>query len=151
MWVILSAKPSCSIAAAESPPPIIEIAPDSAPLLQLPLYRWQSWRTQIRHRTVPYHGFGILDCLRIQLDCFLTDVHTHPSVRNLVRRNSLAFCIIAELLPTTLSTGSKSFTPFFSALSIRLFASSTLSSSHRDVPMLYPFALKKVYAYLRRL
>ena len=30
MWVILSAKPSFSTAAAESPPPMIETAPDSA-------------------------------------------------------------------------------------------------------------------------
>ena len=30
IWVILSAKPNFSIAAAESPPPMIEIAPESA-------------------------------------------------------------------------------------------------------------------------
>ena len=45
---------------------------------------------------------------------------------------------------TTLSIGIRNLMPFFSAFSIISFASSTLSSSHREVPMEWPSALKNV-------
>ncbi|VEU36360.1 unnamed protein product [Pseudo-nitzschia multistriata] len=46
----------------------------------------------------------------------------------------------------TASTGSSSFTPFFSAAARISFAISIISSSHKEVPMLMPFALENVYA-----
>ncbi len=57
--------------------------------------------------------------------------------------------VLASLLKSSaisVSTGSRSFTFFSFAFSSRLFASSILSSSSRDLPILPPIAFVKVYA-----
>ncbi len=59
-----------------------------------------------------------------------------------VVKNSVSFL---NSFATTVSTGKINFTLFISAFLIKSLASSTLSSSKSELPVLYPFALRKVY------
>ena len=52
----------------------------------------------------------------------------------------------AYAVATTLSIGSRKFTPLASAFAMISLASSMLSASSKDVPISRPCALKKVYA-----
>ena len=81
MWVILSAKPSCSTAAAESPPPMMEMASLSAMALATAMVPpAKGCHFKHAHGAVPHHGAGVLHRIGEQLLGFGADVQTHPAV-----------------------------------------------------------------------
>lgn len=101
-----SAKPSFSIAAAESPPPIMETAPLLATAVAtatVPFAKFSHSETPIGpfQTTVP----GAFDCLSEELLCCLADVKSHPAVGNSVGVDSHEGCVLVILTSDNVVNG----------------------------------------------
>ncbi|PIM97735.1 hypothetical protein CDL12_29793 [Handroanthus impetiginosus] len=128
MWLITLATPTFSIAATESPPPIIVVTP--FPLSSASLYT-SIPTANLSNSNTPIGPFQITVCVvsRVSLNVFTESDGTLLSASG------------ANLSAITTSVGSKRFTPLALAFSRSDVARSSLSCSTRDDPTDSPCAL----------
>ena len=154
MWVIFSAKPTCSTAAAESPPPTIVIASTSAIAWAVPLVPTPRKIGVFKdaHRTVPDHSFSFFNRRRAY-NFTVSGLISTPSRSAGIASAGTVFLMVgffSKSSVTTTSTGSNSFyslrfnppgqSSLFSANSIRF------ASNSKVLPISNPLALRKVKA-----
>mmetsp|Transcript_49991 Transcript_49991/g.58343 ORF Transcript_49991/g.58343 Transcript_49991/m.58343 type:complete len:253 (-) Transcript_49991:450-1208(-) len=148
MCDISDARPLCSQAATESPPPIIVIAPvfemsaRISTIPNVPLLNASNSKTPM--------GPFMMTVLQSARAAFWAAVESGPLSRPIqpsgISRADTT-CVLASLLNAsamTISVGRMISFPSFSALAKTCLAVSTKSSSTRDVPTPYPWAFKKV-------
>mmetsp|Transcript_12624 Transcript_12624/g.17406 ORF Transcript_12624/g.17406 Transcript_12624/m.17406 type:complete len:230 (-) Transcript_12624:818-1507(-) len=146
---ISPARPDCSHAATESPPPIIVIAPfsldKSAKISTSPNVPF----AKASNSNTPMGPF-IITVLQSDKNSFCAAVDSGPLSRP-IQPSGIASagttCVLASAAKasaTIISDGNRISFPSSSALAITSLAVSTKSSSTRDVPTSNPFALRKV-------
>ena len=136
MCDILSAKPSFWIAAAESPPPMIEIASLSAIAVATAIVP----DAKFAHSETPIGPFQITVPASLtasaKIACVLGPISRPIQPSGILSESTtIASVSAAYSLPTLLSTGIRNLTPFSSAFFIISAASSILSASRSDVPI----------------
>mmetsp|Transcript_32907 Transcript_32907/g.48725 ORF Transcript_32907/g.48725 Transcript_32907/m.48725 type:complete len:207 (+) Transcript_32907:272-892(+) len=143
------ARPDCSVAATESPPPMMVMAPFSlersariSTIPKVPLLKASNSNTPI--------GPFMMMVLQSERAAFCSSVvlgplssPIHPSGISSAG-TTLVLASGAKASAITISEGRMSSFPSFSALAMTSFAVSTKSSSTSDVPTLRPLAFKKV-------
>ena len=144
MWVIFDSTPDCATAAAESPPPTIENAFDSATARAMANVPCGELRIlENAHGTIPDDGLRLSDDLGIVPDGFRTDVESHAGRRRLRHGRDLRIpCCPVRPQPRG-PPAVRSTTFFCDALASRSFARSILSVSTSDFPVSIPLARKK--------
>mmetsp|Transcript_14815 Transcript_14815/g.22197 ORF Transcript_14815/g.22197 Transcript_14815/m.22197 type:complete len:223 (-) Transcript_14815:574-1242(-) len=148
MWDILEAFPDCSQAATESPPPMMVIAPPSvmsariSTIPKVPLLNFSNSNTPI--------GPFMITVLQSERNSFCAAVASGP-LSSPIHPSGMASAATIWVLASgekasaiTISEGRRMVFPSLSALAITSLAVSTKSSSTREVPTLYPLALRKV-------
>ena len=141
MCVILSATPAAFTADTESPPPTIDVAPTfsatACAILKVPLAKRRHF--EHAHRTVPDDSQSAADLFGESFDGLGSDIERHHVGRNRRRWERCARCALTSIFSaTTWSVGSRNFSLCFLASFKSSRASSTLSSSTRDLPTARP-------------
>uniref|UniRef100_A0A7C8Z1M2 Uncharacterized protein n=1 Tax=Opuntia streptacantha TaxID=393608 RepID=A0A7C8Z1M2_OPUST len=145
MWLILSARPTFSTAATESPPPMIVVTPFSLSsanffaMASVPIANLSNSKTPIG----PFHMMVWVfskASLKVLIESGPMSNPIHPSGIAFAGTTLLS-ASAANLSAITTSVGSIKDTPLAFAFSIRELARSSLSSSTREEPTEYPCAL----------
>mmetsp|Transcript_3307 Transcript_3307/g.4944 ORF Transcript_3307/g.4944 Transcript_3307/m.4944 type:complete len:221 (+) Transcript_3307:161-823(+) len=143
------ARPDCSVAATESPPPMIVIAPLSldrsariSTIPKVPLLNFSISNTPIGPFMITvWQSARASFCALVDSGPLSSPIHPSGIA------STATTCVSASasnLSATIISTGRISSFPSFSALAITALAVSMKSSSTREVPTPRPFALRKV-------
>mmetsp|Transcript_2575 Transcript_2575/g.3736 ORF Transcript_2575/g.3736 Transcript_2575/m.3736 type:complete len:232 (-) Transcript_2575:611-1306(-) len=149
MWDISPARPLCSQAATESPPPMMVMAPFSlvrsarmSTIPKVPLLKASNSKTPM--------GPFMMTVLQSERNSFCSAVVAGPLSRP-IQPSGMASAATTWVLAsgakasaTMMSEGRRMVFPSFSALAMTSLAVSTKSSSTREVPTLRPLALRKV-------
>mmetsp|Transcript_2465 Transcript_2465/g.2326 ORF Transcript_2465/g.2326 Transcript_2465/m.2326 type:complete len:221 (-) Transcript_2465:402-1064(-) len=149
MWDISLARPDCSQAATESPPPMMVMAPFSlvksariSTIPKVPLLNFSNSKTPM--------GPFMITVLQSESASFCSLVVSGP-LSSPIQPSGIASA--ATILDSasgekesamTISEGKRICFPSFSAFAMTSLAVSTNSSSTREVPTLSPLALRKV-------
>mmetsp|Transcript_17979 Transcript_17979/g.32598 ORF Transcript_17979/g.32598 Transcript_17979/m.32598 type:complete len:254 (+) Transcript_17979:276-1037(+) len=149
MWDMSPARPLSSVAATESPPPIMVMAPWSlersarmSTIPKVPLLKASNSKTPM--------GPFIMMVLHVLRASFCWAVVAGPLSRPIHpsgMASTATTCVLAsgeKSSAMTISTGRRISFPSLSALAKTSLAVSTKSSSTREVPTLRPLALRKV-------
>mmetsp|Transcript_35101 Transcript_35101/g.91892 ORF Transcript_35101/g.91892 Transcript_35101/m.91892 type:complete len:254 (+) Transcript_35101:187-948(+) len=149
MWDMSPARPLCSVAATESPPPIIVMAPLSLERSARMLTRSKVPLANFSNSKTPMGPFMMI-VLQSESASFCCAVVSGPLSRPIQPSGissaltTLVSASASNLSAITISMGRRISLPNFSALAKTSLAVSTKSSSTREVPTLNPFALRKV-------
>mmetsp|Transcript_112 Transcript_112/g.249 ORF Transcript_112/g.249 Transcript_112/m.249 type:complete len:224 (-) Transcript_112:525-1196(-) len=149
MWLMSPARPESSVAATESPPPMMVVAPFSlvksarmSTIPKVPLANASISNTPI--------GPFMIRVLQSDKNSFCSAVEAGP-LSSPIHPSGMASAATIWVLASaakasaiTMSEGRRICFPSFSAFSITSLAVSTKSSSTREVPTLRPLAFKKV-------
>mmetsp|Transcript_25565 Transcript_25565/g.31481 ORF Transcript_25565/g.31481 Transcript_25565/m.31481 type:complete len:278 (-) Transcript_25565:387-1220(-) len=148
MWLISPARPDCSQAATESPPPMMVTAPSLvisariSTIPKVPLANFSNSKTPI--------GPFMITVLQSERASFCSLVVSGP-LSSPIHPSGMASAATTLVLASgekasamIMSEGRRICFPAFSAAAITSLAVSTKSSSTREVPTLYPLALRKV-------
>mmetsp|Transcript_2541 Transcript_2541/g.4341 ORF Transcript_2541/g.4341 Transcript_2541/m.4341 type:complete len:254 (-) Transcript_2541:514-1275(-) len=149
MWDISPARPDCSQAATESPPPMMVMAPFSlvrsarmSTIPKVPLENFSISKTPM--------GPFMMTVLQSERNSFCSAVVSGPLSRP-IQPSGMASAATVWMLASAenssammMSEGRRMVLPSFSAFSMTALAVSTKSSSTREVPTLRPLALRKV-------
>mmetsp|Transcript_19365 Transcript_19365/g.33228 ORF Transcript_19365/g.33228 Transcript_19365/m.33228 type:complete len:254 (-) Transcript_19365:571-1332(-) len=149
MCDISPARPDCSVAATESPPPMMVMAPfslvKSARMSTIPKVPF----SKAFISNTPMGPF-MMTVLQSERNSFCSAVEAGP-LSNPIHPSGMAsaattwvLASAAKLSATTMSEGRRISFPLASALARTSLAVSTKSSSTREVPTLRPLALRKV-------
>mmetsp|Transcript_15337 Transcript_15337/g.25568 ORF Transcript_15337/g.25568 Transcript_15337/m.25568 type:complete len:233 (+) Transcript_15337:1339-2037(+) len=149
MWDMSPARPDCSVAATESPPPMMVMAPFSlvrsariSTIPKVPLLKASNSKTPI--------GPFMMTVLQSERASFWAAVESGPLSSPIQPSGMASTATIlvsasgANLSAMTMSTGRMSSFPSLSALAMTALAVSMKSSSTREVPTLRPLAARKV-------
>mmetsp|Transcript_37937 Transcript_37937/g.74115 ORF Transcript_37937/g.74115 Transcript_37937/m.74115 type:complete len:235 (+) Transcript_37937:678-1382(+) len=148
MWDILSARPACSTAATESPPPMMVMAP-------LPVHSARVWATALvplakaSISKTPMGPFQMM-VLHLASSAWISLVASGPLSRPIQPSSmsstlaTLVLALASNLSARTTSVGRMNLMPLALALASSSLASSILSSSTSEEPTLRPRALRKV-------
>ena len=143
----LSERPILSIAAAESPPPIIVIASDSDSILAIVSVPVANCSNSDNPKG-PFHTTVFAFCNSSTYILIVSGPISNPSHPSGISLNFTTLLSVSGLnsLPTFVSTGNINLTPFSFAFFIISCAKSNLSNSQIEFPTPYPIDLKNVYA-----
>mmetsp|Transcript_2199 Transcript_2199/g.4459 ORF Transcript_2199/g.4459 Transcript_2199/m.4459 type:complete len:204 (+) Transcript_2199:1987-2598(+) len=149
MWDMSPARPDCSQAATESPPPMMVMAPLSfvrsariSTIPKVPLENFSISKTPM--------GPFMMTVLQSERNSFCSSVVLGPLSSPIQPSGISSAGTTLELASAenssamTMSEGRRMVLPSFSALAMTSLAVSTKSSSTREVPTLRPLALRKV-------
>mmetsp|Transcript_8419 Transcript_8419/g.20805 ORF Transcript_8419/g.20805 Transcript_8419/m.20805 type:complete len:254 (+) Transcript_8419:313-1074(+) len=149
MWLMSPARPESSVAATESPPPIMVIAPFSLVMSARMLTRSKVPLANFSISKTPIGPF-MMTVLAVERASFWAAVVSGP-LSSPIHPSGMASAGTTLLLASalkasaiTMSEGRRMVFPSFSALAMTSFAVSTKSSSTREVPTSRPLAFKKV-------
>mmetsp|Transcript_18107 Transcript_18107/g.44738 ORF Transcript_18107/g.44738 Transcript_18107/m.44738 type:complete len:210 (-) Transcript_18107:668-1297(-) len=149
MWLISSARPDCSVAATESPPPITVMVPFSLVKSAMMLTKSKVPLANFSNSKTPIGPFMIM-VLQVERAAFCSSVVLGPLSRPIQpsgmasTATTLESASSANLSAITMSLGSKMVLPMVLAFSRTPLAVSTKSSSTKEVPTPSPLAFKKV-------
>mmetsp|Transcript_8087 Transcript_8087/g.17423 ORF Transcript_8087/g.17423 Transcript_8087/m.17423 type:complete len:221 (+) Transcript_8087:273-935(+) len=149
MWLMSPARPDCSVAATESPPPMMVTHPFSLVISARMLTRSNVPEANFSISKTPIGPF-MMTVLAVERHSFWALVVSgplsspiHPSGMA-SEETTLLLASAEKASAMTMSLGRRMVLPSFSALAITSLAVSTKSSSTREVPTSSPLAFKKV-------
>mmetsp|Transcript_11462 Transcript_11462/g.27381 ORF Transcript_11462/g.27381 Transcript_11462/m.27381 type:complete len:254 (-) Transcript_11462:645-1406(-) len=149
MWLMSAARPDCSVAATESPPPMMVMAPFSLVISARMLTRSKVPEANFSISKTPIGPFmmTVLAVERASFCCWVVSgplsSPIHPS-GIASAETTLDSASAEKALAITMSLGRRMVLSSFSALAMTSFAVSTKSSSTKEVPTSSPLAFRNV-------